>query len=176
MVSAQTSLREGRIISGQSSKPKAKSHVRANILQSSSNARGGKNGKMFISDDTIYCSQTKKQYGWFAPMDTLSKEMTLHQRYFRFTKRNNSGHWLRLESIDAYGNYVKGSLSPYILKLGSAAESDKNANSDWVEKLKTACIWEFIADYTGETIVQERAYDENMNIIFTKVSHPLRVA
>ena len=167
VVSAQTSLREGRIISAQSSKPKANSHVRANISHSSSNAKGVKNGKMVISDDTIYCSQTKKQHGWFAPMDTLSKEMILHQRYFRFTKRNNAGHWLRLESIDAYGNYVKGSLSPYILKLGSAAESDKNANSDWVEKLKTACIWEFISDYTGETIVQERAYDEDMNIIFT---------
>ena len=167
MAVAQTSLREGRIISGQSSKPKAKNHVKTSTSQVSSAARSAKNGNKVISNDTIYCSQTKKQHGWFAPMDTLSKEMASHQRHFRFTKKNNAGHWLRLESMDAYGNHFKGSLSPYILKLGSAVESDKNANSDWVEKLKTACIWEFIADYTGETIIQERAYDENMNIVFT---------
>ena len=168
VVSAQTSLREGRIISVQSSKPKAKSHVSVNISHTTSNTKGVKNGNKVISNDTIYCRRTKKQHGWFAPMDTITKDITCHLGYsFRLTKKNVAGHWLRMECLDSYGNYVKGSLSPYILKLGSAAESDKNANSDWVEKLKTACIWEFIADYTGETIVQERAYDENMNIIYT---------
>lgn len=168
VVSAQTSLREGRIISAQSSNSKAKSHVRVNISHTTSNTKGVKNGNKVISNDTIYCSQTKKQYGWFAPMDTITKDIAWHRGYsFRFTNKNVAGHWLRMECIDSYGHYVKGSLSPYILKLGTAVESDKNANSDWVEKLKTACIWEFIADYTGETIVQERAYDEDMNIIFT---------
>lgn len=169
-LSAQTNLRQGRIFRDASTQQRT-SHSGINpsipLPVADDNSKGGKYGNAVVSEDTIFCTQTKKQYGWFAPMDTISKEMIFHQRYFRFTKRNNAGHWLRLESIDAYGNYVKGSLSPYILKLGSAAESDKNANSDWVEKLKTACIWEFIADYTGETIVQERAYDEDMNIIFT---------
>ncbi len=163
-VSAQTSLREGRIISTQSGKSETNSHIFGARFHESSNAKGVQS----IANDTIYCSQTKKQHGWFAPMDTISNDVALHLGfYIRFTKKNKAGHWLRMECLDSYGNYVKGSLFPYILKLGSAADSDRNANSDWIEKLNTACIWEFIADYTGETIVQERAYDEDMNIIFT---------
>ena len=168
VVSAQTSLREGRIISGQYSKPKANLHMKANIPHASSNTKGEKNGNKVISNDTIYCSQTKKQHGWFAPLDTISKETAQHRGFFfQFTKKNKAGYWLKMECLDSYGNYVKGRLSPYILKLGSGVEYDKNANSDWVEKLNTVCIWEFVVDYTGRTIVQERAYDEDMNIIFT---------
>ena len=119
VVSAQTSLREGRIISAQSSNSKAKSHVRVNISHTTSNTKGVKNGNKVISNDTIYCSQTKKQYGWFAPMDTITKDIAWHRGYsFRFTNKNVAGHWLRMECIDSYGHYVKGSLSPYILKLG----------------------------------------------------------
>lgn len=117
--------------------------------------------------DTLYCTTTKKQNGWFAPLDTISKEVVDHRSFsFRFTNKNEAGKWCKLECIDGYGNYVKGRMSPYILKMGSS-DTDKDANQEWIEKLSTACIYEFIADYSGEVIVQERAYDENMNLIYT---------
>lgn len=170
-LSAQTNLRQGRVIrDGAIHLRTSHGKIKPSIPRPAVNVnnKGEKYGNAVVSDDTIYCTQTKKQHGWFAPMDTITFEVAQHRGfYYRFTKKNKAGHWLRMECLDSYGNYVKGRLSPYILKLGSGVEYDKNANSDWVEKLNTACIWKFVADYTGQTIVQERAYDEDMNIIFT---------
>ncbi len=119
-----------------------------------------------LRPDTIYCTWTKKQHGWFAPLDTISKECAMHRGWsYRFTNRNRAGKWQRMEVIDAYGRYCKGSLNPYILNL-SSADTDQSAQADWVEKIKTSCIYEFIADPSGKTIIQERAYDEKMNIVY----------
>lgn len=124
--------------------------------------------------DTLYCTCTKKQNGWFAPLDTISKEVASHINLcFRFTNKNQAGNWSRMECIDGYGNYVKGTRSSYILKLGNAYETDQNANQEWIEKLKTTCVYEFIADYSGKVIVQERAYDEDMNLIYTYSRVPI---
>ncbi|MBR5082189.1 MAG: hypothetical protein IKX35_07105 [Bacteroidales bacterium] len=170
--SAQSRLSQGKVISKAPNTSHSNVKKKINGLDKASNksfhAKSVKDGNKVVGFDTVLCIQTKKQHGWFAPLDTITNEVAKHRgTHFRFTKKNKAGHWLRMECLDSYGHYVKGMMSPYILKLGSAVESDEKANSDWVEMLKTACIWEFIADYTGQTIVQERAYDENMNIIFT---------
>lgn len=158
---AQSTLREGRVfdIKDQPLQKEIKNHINANVNTEI---------KTIPIEDTILCTQTKKQYGWFAPLDTISRETAMKVgNYFRFSDKNASGHWGKLECLDSYGNYVKGSFAPYILKLGSAGDSDEEANKDWIEKLQTACIYEFISDYSGEMIIQERAYDEKMNIIYT---------
>lgn len=117
-------------------------------------------------NDTVYCIRTRKQYGWFAPLDTISKESMLHQNaVYRFTHRYPSGHWGKMETVDSQGNLVAGYMSPYILKTASA-DSDSKANADWVSKLQTSCVYEFIADPSGEKIIQERAYDESGNIVY----------
>lgn len=116
--------------------------------------------------DTIYCTQTKKQHGWFMPMDTISKEVASHINLsFRFTHKYPSGYWGKMESIDGYGKLRTTAMSPYILKIGSA-DSDDKAQQEWVEKLKTCCIYEFVADPSGKVIIQERAYDKDMNLIY----------
>ena len=38
-------------------------------------------------------------------------------------------------------------------------------NKDWAEKVETACIFEYIADPTGENLIQERVYDKDKNVI-----------
>lgn len=129
----------------------------------------GKTAKMA---DTLYCSRTKKQHGWFAPGDTITKEHASHLNLsYRFTMKNKAGHWGRLECLNGYGKYTLG-ITPYILKINKS-DYDQYTNEDWVDKLKTACIYEFIGDYTGENIIQERAYDENMNIIYTYSRVPI---
>lgn len=127
-----------------------------------------------ITQDTVYCIQTKKQHGWFAPVRTISKEEASHRSFtYRFTKRNAQGNWCKMELIDGYGNYTAtGGMSPYILKIGSA-DTDSLANTDWVDKIKTECIYEFIADPTGKNVIQERAYDKDMNIIYTYSRTPI---
>ena len=123
--------------------------------------------------DTVYCHTTKKQHGWFEPLGMLTKEQASHRKIsYRFTHRNSKGHWCKMEVIDGYGRYTTGNLSPYILKLG-AVDTDTLANQEWAEKLKTTCIYEFIADPTGEIIIQERAYDEDMNVIYIYSRTPI---
>lgn len=126
-------------------------------------------------DDTLYCTQTCKQHGWFKPMDEVTKEFTSHRSSsFRFTHRYPSGHWGKLEVIDGYGNPTTGSFAPYILDW-SSAETDLSANKDWIDKLKTVSSYEFIADPSGINIIQERAYDKDMNLIYTFSHVPTNV-
>lgn len=123
--------------------------------------------------DTVYCFQTKKQHGWFAPVGILTKEEASHQNIsYRFTNRNAQGNWCKMELIDGYGNYTTGGMSPYILKIGSA-DTDSLANKDWIEKIKTECIYEFIPDPTGKEVIQERAYDKDMNLVYTYSRTPV---
>lgn len=128
-----------------------------------------------VKQDTVFCFQTKKQHGWFVPVGELTKEEASHRNIsYRFTNRNSKGHWCKMELIDGYGNYTTGGMSPYILKINSA-DTDSLANSDWVEKVKKECIYEFIADPTGENIIQERAYDKDLNIIYTYSRTPIGI-
>lgn len=126
-----------------------------------------------ILPDTVYCIQTKKQNGWFAPLRSISQEHAKHlNMVYMFTNRNEAGRWTKMEVIDACGKYVTGCFSPYILNIGSA-DTDSLANQEWVERLKTACCYEFIADPSGEKILQERALDKDRNIIYIYSRTPI---
>lgn len=129
--------------------------------------------KKKVVQDTVYCIHTKKQHGWFAPVRIISKEEASHRNLsFRFTNCNSQGNWCKMELIDGYGNYTTGGMNPYILKVNSA-DTDSLANTDWVEKIKTECIYEFISDPTGKNVIQERAYDKDMNIVYTYSRTPI---
>ena len=124
-----------------------------------------KQEKNISVQDTLYCSQTKKQHGWYAPMDTITKEMASHiTPSYRFTHKNKAGHWERMECLDGYGHFSTGNFQPY---LEHAEDTDQNVNQGWLEKVNTTCIYEFIADLSGEELIQERGYDKDTNIIYT---------
>lgn len=113
--------------------------------------------------DTVYSTGTIKQHGWFAPKNIISKDAASHRiMSFRFTNRNKNGKWLKIEAINAYGDFFSGAMKPYILKNSD----DSLANQEWAERIKTSCIYEFIADPTGKNIIQERAYDKDYNIVY----------
>ena len=166
---AQTSLRQARINNTQVSK--SNNNQKNTIVKSECPSKSSirkKNSNKTYSNDTIYCTQTKKQHGWFAPMDTISKETACHRNhYYRFTRKNSAGNWERMECLDGYGKYRTGTMMPYILKLGAASESDQTAKKEWIEKLNKTCIYDFISDFTGKTLIQERAYNEERNSIFS---------
>ena len=60
-VFSQTNLRQGRI--HKSENVEKSKVIDIPILQPSS----------IINNDTLYCSRTKKQNGWFAPLDDLQR-------------------------------------------------------------------------------------------------------
>ena len=123
--------------------------------------------------DTVYSHNKKKPYGWYEPLGILTKEQASHSDVsYSFTHRNAKGHWCKMEVIDGYGRYHTGELSPYILKLNTL-DSDTLANREWTEKVDSSCIIELIADPSGEKIVQERAYDEEMDLIYIYSQTPI---
>lgn len=172
---AQTSLRQARISNthvGKSNNWQQNSFVK--IERSRKSPTPKNNSNKTYSNDTIYCTQTKKQHGWFAPMDTISKEIACHRNhYYRFTRKNSAGNWERMECLDGYGKYRTGTMMPYILKLGAASESDQTAKKEWIEKLNKTCIYDFISDFTGKTLIQERAYNEERNIVYSYSRVPI---
>lgn len=121
--------------------------------------------------DTVYAIQTAKQHGWFIPLGVLTKEQTRH-RYssVMFTGKNKRGHWTKIETINAYGGHSKGLFLPYILRNGSV---DDSANKEWLERLEGNCIFEMIADPQGDNVIQERAYDENHNLLYVYSRTPI---
>lgn len=117
-----------------------------------------------IVKDTVYAMETVKQHGWFSPKGVISREIAQHRGVsIRFTNKNKKGKWLKMEVLDAYGQYVPGRIPPYILKNSN----DSLANQNWKKKIESSCIYEFIPDPTGMNVIQERAYDKDYNIVYT---------
>ena len=118
--------------------------------------------------DTVYCLKTKKQHGWFSPMQIVSKDLAMHYgSHYRFTRKNAVAHWTKMEVLDGYGRLrPDNGMAPYILNIG-AEEHDKSINRDWLEKVKTECVYEFIADPSGENVIQERAFDKWHNLVYS---------
>lgn len=125
-----------------------------------------------IKEDTVYCFQTTKRHGWFEPLGLLTKEQAKHRSLsIMFTGKSEKGHWTKMESVNADGKHVNSGFSPYIAKIGS--EKDSLVNKTWVEKLLGSCIFEFIADPSGENIIQERAYDKDYNLLYAYSRIPI---
>ncbi len=122
--------------------------------------------------DTVYATQTYKRNGWFGPLDEISAEDARHRDMsVRFTRRSPKGKWLRLETVNAYGDYVGGGFGPYLIKLGN--EGDSGADRAWAERLATTCIYDLIPDASGDNVVQERAYDKDMNLVYIYTRTPI---
>lgn len=118
----------------------------------------------FQRNDTLYCSMLRKIHGWSAPLDTIDKEHIAHREIMaRFTCRYPSGYWGKMEFVDREGNLTASGMSAYILNVNG---TDTNADDGWVRLLKSVCFYEFIADPSGERLIQERAYDKDGNLVY----------
>lgn len=129
--------------------------------------------KQEVKPDTVYSIATIKQHGWFLPLGEITKEQALHMpESYMFTNKNKDGHWTKVESVNSYGKYAKGTWIPYIL---SNLDEDSEANSEWVQRIRESCIVEILADPTGKEVVQERVYDENYNIVYVFSRTPIGI-
>ena len=125
--------------------------------------------RKYTEPDTIYCLNTKKQHGWFSPQDIVSLESgKKYGGYVMFTRKNALGHWTKFETFDSYGNRKSLGMRPYIL-----SDDDPRGDQNWIKKVKTGCICEIIADPLGESVVQERVYDKDMNLVYSFSHTPI---
>lgn len=153
--------------------PKPAINRSANGVKTTDNPLADKG--MAPAGDTVWCTGTKKQHGWFMPKQIITKEQAQHvPTVVRFTHPDGHGHYLKMETINAYGDYMGGVYSPYIFTLSSSSmETDSTIDRDWAAKLNTACVYEFVPDPIGQNIVQERAYDAYGAIIYTFSHTPI---
>lgn len=109
------------------------------------------------------------------PLHVITKEHATHlSKVIRFTHPDGRGHYLKKEYINAYGGYLEGQISPYLFDVrNDILMNDSTVNQDWAAKLRTACFLEQLPDPIGESVLQERAYDSEGNIIFTFSRTPI---
>ena len=119
--------------------------------------------------DTVYCLSTKKQHGWFLPMDIVTKEKAIkHGSYIMFSQKNAAGHLTKMESFNGYGRHKHHGGNFYVLD-----PEDPKGNEEWKERMKKDCITLFVTDPSGENVIQERVYDEHMNLIVSFSRTPI---
>lgn len=120
---------------------------------------------LYHNVETKYGSIIKRN-GWFEGIERISSnEASYRTQYFVLKKK---GRWAKhpyaMEICDGYGNLkTDHTLSLYI--LNQYDETDAGADSAMIEKLKTACQWEFVTNEQKDFVVQERVLDKDGNII-----------
>ena len=120
------------------------------------------------SDKSVaYYQHVTRQNGWYVGIGpALTKEQASHLNVvYKFSNKNNAGHWLKLEALDGYGNLTnEHSLIAYIADANSI--NDTTINEEWFRKTNHVCQWELMPDGSGKTVVVERAYDKGNQLIY----------
>lgn len=132
-------------------------------------SQNGANRPVYIqaTNDSVFYLNVTKRNGWPVGIgEPLKKEELSHiPVYYVLSNKNSNGNWTFMRAYNAYGNLTTNhSWGAYILNQNN--EYDSGANSVWKEKLKTVCQWEYIGDTHGKEVIQERALDEDRNVVF----------
>ena len=118
-------------------------------------------------DVEVHYGQVVKRYGWFEGLERISEDEASYRNCHFLLKYH--GRWAKhpyvMEAKDGYGKLTtEHMMGAYI--LNQYDETDKGAESDMVEKLKTVCKWEFVCNQDGNFVVQERAINKDENVVF----------
>lgn len=121
--------------------------------------------------DTLYSIGAYRRHGWYEPSVVVSEDVAARRAVYRFTHRDDNGHWRRIETIDR-GAYAGGKLTPYIVDL-KFEQRDSLVDIFWRRKLANTCRAELSATADGQDFMQERVYDADGNLIYTFSRTPL---
>lgn len=123
-----------------------------------------------VPEDSAYYQHFIKRNGWFeghGPKLTL-KEASHLGCYYKFSKKNDAGHWTLMQAFDGYGNLTTNhSYAAYILDQND--ENDAGANRAWKEKMQSMCQIEIIGSSDGKEVIQERSLDASGNVVFAGI-------
>ena len=123
--------------------------------------------KIKATTDSVFYLNVTKRNGWPEGIGKplAKKDLSHIPVYYVLSNKNKAGKWTFMRAFGAYGKLTTNhSWGTYIVNPND--EEDKGANAQWADKLKTVCQWQFIGDTDEKEVVQERALDENKNIVF----------
>ncbi len=109
-----------------------------------------------------------RRNGWFVGVGKLTvEEAKKMNHFFRLSQMNSAGNWTFVEAISGDGNYTTDhDFHPYLLPRGRAGKNQESVY-EWKKKLEAICKWDFSYDETGKTVIVERAYDKDDNLIIS---------
>ena len=109
-----------------------------------------------------------KKNGWFEGLEEITEEESTYRNYhFVFMYKGRwAKHPYKMEIRDGYGKLTTDhDMEAYI--LSKYDETDNGADSSMVERLRTACQWEFVCNANSDFVVQERALDRKGSLVFS---------
>lgn len=121
-------------------------------------------------DTVLYLSLTKR-FGWYYGIGRqLTREESKHLPcYYRLTEPDSLGRFTKMEAVNGRGMLTtRHSISTYL--VGNDDESDKDANAQWKELLKTVVQWELVPS-NGRHLAMESGLDANGNLVYTYIMH-----
>ena len=123
-------------------------------------------------EERLYAKLVKRYGRWEGYGKPISKDFASHTSYYyRLTYLDGGKYPARIEALDGYHQLsANHDMGTYLVNQFS--ETDKGADKEWVEKLKSVCQWDFVYN-SKEEVVMERAYDWNGNMVYSY--YPVKV-
>lgn len=119
-----------------------------------------------IIQDTAYYEYVQRFNSWLVGIgDSLTyDEAKKRLRYYRFTMKNDKGHWQHIETMSGDSRAIDyGGLWYFSYKESGNSES----NDDVKDAINNISQWFEICDLDGENIVEERTYNTDGDLLFT---------
>ena len=120
----------------------------------------------------LYAKLVKRYGRWEGYGKPISKDFASHTScYYRLTYLDGGKYPARVEALDGYHQLTTShDMGTYLVDQFS--DTDKGADKEWVEKLKSVCQWDFVYNSKGE-VVMERAYDLAGDMVYSY--YPVKV-
>jgi hypothetical protein len=122
--------------------------------------------------DTLYYRDVVKCHSWLIGRgDSISREVAMTLPiYYRFSMKNDKGHWQHIEAMHQNGYASENKLGCY---FGSLSDSVPNRDENAYQLVEQTVQWFEYSDFEGENVVEERAYDDENNLLYALQYNPI---
>lgn len=114
-----------------------------------------------------------RRHTWYEGQGApISEEVARHLPvYYKLSMKNDKGHWQLVEAMHQDTLTCQHGQGTYVLDKYNDKDED---SKEWRERLNTVAQWLFIADLSGNEVVEERAYDKDGDLVYSFI--PVRNA
>lgn len=135
------------------------------VLNSAQNSQKKIADKKVSEPDTVYYADIVRRFSWTVGLgDTISlNEAKKRSEYYRFTMKNDKGHWQHIECMSGDDYAEKSYCGSY---FGNSSDTIFCKNEEAFELIDSAVQFFEYTDYNGDVMLEERAYDKDNNFLY----------
>lgn len=113
--------------------------------------------------DTVYSLGTKKKNLWLTPCYIISEKEAINKPLvIRFTNKNKAGYYRSLEIL---GLGLRPNNVGFTMTVSELLPDSLIATNSVMQSLSSAFRLDFVPDFTGEHVLQERLYDVDNRLL-----------